>query len=65
LNLPANEPIGLLDRTPNSGVPQAAFTYEALLQRVIFGEGSLARAAEEETETKETADAGELGAVAA
>jgi pyruvate,water dikinase len=52
LSLQANEPIGLLDRTPNSTVPQAAFTYEALLQRVIFGEGSLARAAEEETETR-------------
>jgi alcohol dehydrogenase class IV len=47
LSLLANEPIGLPDRTPNSTAPQAAFAYEALPYRVIFGEGTLARAADE------------------
>jgi alcohol dehydrogenase class IV len=47
LSLLANEPIGLVDRTPNSTAPQAAFAYEALPYRVVFGEGTLARAADE------------------
>jgi maleylacetate reductase len=47
LSLPANEPIGLLDRRQNSAVPPAAFAYEALPYRVVFGEGTLARAADE------------------
>jgi alcohol dehydrogenase class IV len=47
LSLLANEPIGLVDRTPNSTAPQAAFAYEALPYRVVFGEGTLAHAADE------------------
>jgi maleylacetate reductase len=47
LSLLANEPIGLVDRTPNSTASQAAFAYEALPYRVVFGEGTLARAADE------------------
>lgn len=47
MSLLANEPIGLLDRTPNSTLARAAFAYEALPYRVVFGEGTLARAADE------------------
>jgi maleylacetate reductase len=47
LSLPANEPIGPLDRTSNSTAPRAAFTYEALPYRVVFGEGTMAGAADE------------------
>lgn len=47
LSLPANELIGLPDRTSNSTGPRAAFTYEALPYRVIFGEGTIATAADE------------------
>ncbi len=47
MSLLANEPIGLVDRTPNSTAPQAAFAYEALPYRVVFGEGTLAHAADE------------------
>jgi maleylacetate reductase len=47
LSLQANESVGLLDRTPNSTVPRPAFTYEALPYRVLFGEGTLAGAADE------------------
>ena len=47
LSLPANESIGLLDRTPNSTAPRPAFTYEALPCRVVFGEGTMAGAADE------------------
>jgi len=46
LSLPANKPIER-DGTPNSTAPQAGFTYEALPYRVVFGEGTLARAADE------------------
>jgi len=47
LSLPANELIGLLDRTPNSTASRAGFTYEALPYRVVFGEGAMAGAADE------------------
>ena len=47
MSLPANDPIGLLDCTPNSTAPRAAFTYEALPYRVVFGEGAMASAADE------------------
>ena len=47
MSLPANESIGLVDRTPSSTASQAAFAYEALPYRVVFGEGTLARAADE------------------
>jgi maleylacetate reductase len=45
LSLPANKPIGR-DDTPNSRAPRTTFTYEALPYRVVFGEGTLARAAD-------------------
>jgi maleylacetate reductase len=47
LSLPANKPIGRLDRTPNPTAPRAAFTYEALPSRVVFGEGTMAGTADE------------------
>jgi len=47
LSFPASGLNGLLDRTPNLAAPRAAFTYEALPYRVVFGEGTLARAADE------------------
>jgi maleylacetate reductase len=47
LSLLANESIGLVDRAPNSTASQAAFAYEALPYRVVFGEGTLARVADE------------------
>ena len=47
MSFPASEPIGPVDRAPNSAAPRATFTYEAQRYRVLFGEGTLARAADE------------------
>ena len=47
MSFPASEPIGPVDRAPNSAASRATFTYEAQRYRVLFGEGTLARAADE------------------